>query len=335
MEVRAIHLDAGRTDEPAERRTMAEQAAARRSGCSRRCSIGSPTTSPTRSASRASTACCRKGACGKSVLRDLAWLFNATQLEAVDAICDAPYVRALGGEFRTAGAVRQGGVVARHRRSRPERSAKRSSHFEPRILPATLRDPDAARGGRSRSPQRDRRRDPRRSCGRSRCRSNSWSAPNSISRPERCASPISSRRRGWRDGSAPAAVLQPRTAASARDGRGVRRAVSEDRGPARDARPRGGRPVRRAAARRRRHFSRRACSSSSTPSFRASRRRCSRSSIRTTWRRRRRCSVAQLTPTPTIPNLATGRVRARGSTMSRRWQPRTTRRRANFGPRRT
>ena len=67
-------------------------------------------------------------------------------------------------------------------------------------------------------------------------------------------------RRGWRDGSAAAAVLQPRAAAPARDGRRVRAAVPEDRRAARHERARSRRSVRRAAARRRRRSSPRACS---------------------------------------------------------------------------
>ena len=40
----------------------------------------------------------------ESVLRDLAWLFNATQLEAVDALASAPLRAPVGVEFRIAGA---------------------------------------------------------------------------------------------------------------------------------------------------------------------------------------------------------------------------------------
>ena len=65
---------------------------------------------------------------------------------------------------------------------------------------------------------------------------------------------------GGLNGPAPPAPLQPRAAAPARDGRGVRAAVPEDCRPARHERPRGGRSLRRAAARRRRSSWPRACS---------------------------------------------------------------------------
>ncbi len=44
----------------------------------------------------------------QSVLRDLAWLFNATRLEAVDRSGEGAARAPVGVEFRAAGAVREG-----------------------------------------------------------------------------------------------------------------------------------------------------------------------------------------------------------------------------------
>ena len=62
----------------------------------------------------------------QSVLRDLAWLFNATRLEAVDRSGEGAVRAPVGGEFRAAGDVREDGLVARRDRPRRARSAKPS-----------------------------------------------------------------------------------------------------------------------------------------------------------------------------------------------------------------
>ena len=140
---------------------------------------------------------CRSGACAQSVLRDLAWLFNATRLEPDMDLATVPYVRRSVINFGLPALSGQDGLLARSDGSRA-RHPQAILDFEPRILPGTLHDADAARGRRARSSQRHRRRDLTASSGRSRCRSSCWSAPRSISKPARCRSPIS-RRRGWRE----------------------------------------------------------------------------------------------------------------------------------------
>ena len=55
-----------------------------RSDCSRRCSIGSRTTSPTSARKLATSACCRAQRLRESVRRDLTWLFNTTNLSTVE-----------------------------------------------------------------------------------------------------------------------------------------------------------------------------------------------------------------------------------------------------------
>ena len=163
-----------------------------RSGCSRRCSIASPTTSRTRSRSRARRACCRRRRLRQAVLRDLAWLFNATRLEAVADLAKRAVRAPVGVQLRPAGAVGQGRPPRSTSPTSTARSARRSSIFEPRILPATLRDQDAARGRCSSIITTSSASRFTASSGRSRCRWSSWSAPSSISKPGRCRSPISS-----------------------------------------------------------------------------------------------------------------------------------------------
>ena len=51
----------------------------------------------------------------QAVLRDLAWLFNATRLEAEMPLTDVPYARRSVINLRAAGAVGQAGVLARRR----------------------------------------------------------------------------------------------------------------------------------------------------------------------------------------------------------------------------
>jgi type VI secretion system protein ImpF len=73
----------------------------------------------------------------ESVLRDLAWLFNATQLEAVDAMAKAPYVRRSVLNF---GLPALSGMAASSLDVTDLTRAIREAilNFEPRILPATL-----------------------------------------------------------------------------------------------------------------------------------------------------------------------------------------------------
>jgi type VI secretion system protein ImpF len=73
----------------------------------------------------------------ESVLRDLAWLFNATQLEAVDAMATAPYVRRSVLNF---GLPALSGRAASSLDVTDLTRAIREAilTFEPRILPATL-----------------------------------------------------------------------------------------------------------------------------------------------------------------------------------------------------
>ena len=73
----------------------------------------------------------------ESVLRDLAWLFNATQLEAVDAMATAPYVRRSVLNF---GLPALSGMAASSLDVTDLTRAVRDAilNFEPRILPATL-----------------------------------------------------------------------------------------------------------------------------------------------------------------------------------------------------
>ena len=73
----------------------------------------------------------------QSVLRDLAWLFNATQLEAVTDLDELPVRAPLRGELRTAGAVGESGLVAR-RGDLAKAIREAIVDFEPRILPSTL-----------------------------------------------------------------------------------------------------------------------------------------------------------------------------------------------------
>jgi type VI secretion system protein ImpF len=73
----------------------------------------------------------------ESVLRDLAWLFNATQLQAVDAMATAPYVRRSVLNF---GLPALSGMAASSLDVTDLTRAVREAilNFEPRILPATL-----------------------------------------------------------------------------------------------------------------------------------------------------------------------------------------------------
>jgi type VI secretion system protein ImpF len=73
----------------------------------------------------------------ESVLRDLAWLFNATQLEAVDAMANAPYVRRSVVNFGLpAMSGRTASTLDVMELTRAVRDAILA--FEPRILPPTL-----------------------------------------------------------------------------------------------------------------------------------------------------------------------------------------------------
>ena len=73
----------------------------------------------------------------ESVLRDLAWLFNATQLEAVDVLAKAPYVRRSVLNF---GLPAMSGKAASSLDVTDLTRAIRDAilNFEPRILPSTL-----------------------------------------------------------------------------------------------------------------------------------------------------------------------------------------------------
>ncbi len=139
---------------------------------------------------------------------------------------------------------------------------------------------------------------------------------------------------GGVNGSAPPSVLQPRAAAPARDGRRVRRSSF------RRLRPGSGCTGWRwpiptwSGCSKASGFWRRACSSSSTPSSRASRRRCSRSSIRTTWRRRRRCWSRSSRPIRTIRTWPAA-PRCRAAARCRACWPPTMPRRVSFAPRTT
>src|SRR4051812_25381284 len=73
----------------------------------------------------------------ESVLRDLAWLFNATQLEAVESLARVPLVRRSVVNF---GLPAMSGVSASSLDITDLTRAIREAilTFEPRILPATL-----------------------------------------------------------------------------------------------------------------------------------------------------------------------------------------------------
>jgi type VI secretion system protein ImpF len=73
----------------------------------------------------------------ESVLRDLAWLFNATQLEAVDPLAKAPFVRRSVLNF---GLPAMSGKTASSLDVTDLTRAVREAilNFEPRILPPTL-----------------------------------------------------------------------------------------------------------------------------------------------------------------------------------------------------
>ena len=161
-----------------------------RSGCSRRCSIGSPTTSRTRSRSRASARVMSKSRLRQAVLRDLAWLFNATRLEAVADLANAPYVRRSVLNFGLPALSGQDGLVARRRRPRA-----RDPPGDPRLRAAHpaghARGQGAARGRRRSITTTSSASRFTASSGRSRCRWSCWSAPRSTSRPARSRSPIS------------------------------------------------------------------------------------------------------------------------------------------------
>ena len=83
----------------------------------------------------------------QSVLRDLAWLFNATRLDAVDGSGEGAVRAPVGVEFRVAGAVREGGLLARC-----DRSHARDPRSHPELRAAHpaghAGDQDAARGRR-------------------------------------------------------------------------------------------------------------------------------------------------------------------------------------------
>jgi len=82
----------------------------------------------------------------ESVLRDLAWLFNATQLEAVDTLSTAPYVRRSVLNF---GLPAMSGRAASSFDVTDLTRAIRDAilNFEPRILPATLEIETLLEGG--------------------------------------------------------------------------------------------------------------------------------------------------------------------------------------------
>ncbi len=135
-----------RGDDGARRRSWLSSSRPR-NGCSRRCSIASPTTSRTRSTSRARQRLLSRSRLRQAVLRDLAWLFNATRLEADTDLTRAPPGAQVGRQFRAAGAVGQDRLLAR--RDRP-RARDPAGH--PRLRAAHparyAADPDAPRGRR-------------------------------------------------------------------------------------------------------------------------------------------------------------------------------------------
>ena len=169
-----------------------------------------------------------------AVLRDLAWLFNTTRaradrsatIRAKRAACARQSVLnyglpALSGQSR---------VVARRRRPRARRPRRRSCDFEPRILPRTLRDRALLEAGEL---------DHHNVIG-VEIHGQLWAQPVPLELLVRTEidletgtaceiADLDSPAAGVPDGSPPAAVLQPRAAAPARDGRRVRAAVPEDR----------------------------------------------------------------------------------------------------------
>src|SRR6476646_548708 len=82
----------------------------------------------------------------ESVLRDLAWLFNATQLEAVDGMAKAPFVRRSVLNF---GLPAMSGKTASSLDVTDLTRAMREAilTFEPRILPETLEIRTLLEGG--------------------------------------------------------------------------------------------------------------------------------------------------------------------------------------------
>ena len=123
------------------------------------------------------------------------------------------------------------------------------------------------------------------------------------------------------DGSAAAAVLQPRAAVHPRDGRRVRARVSR-RSPAGWAWRPSSAPIRTSSGcSRGSPSSPRACSSSSTPSSRASPSTCWRSSTRTTWPPRRRWRWCSCSPTWARGSLAQGYRVPRGTDPAQRARP--------------
>lgn len=74
----------------------------------------------------------------QSVLRDLAWLFNATRLEAVTDLSNAPYVRRSVMNFGLP-ALSGRGASSLDVTDLTRSIREAILNFEPRILPATLR----------------------------------------------------------------------------------------------------------------------------------------------------------------------------------------------------
>lgn len=74
----------------------------------------------------------------QSVLRDLAWLFNATRLESVSELTGAPYVRASVVNFGLP-ALSGRGASSLDVMDLARAVREAILNFEPRILPATLR----------------------------------------------------------------------------------------------------------------------------------------------------------------------------------------------------
>ena len=74
----------------------------------------------------------------QSVLRDLAWLFNATRLEAVTDLSNAPYVRQSVLNYGLPGLSGKG-ASSLDITDLPRAVREAILFFEPRILPATLR----------------------------------------------------------------------------------------------------------------------------------------------------------------------------------------------------
>ena len=257
----------------------------------------------------------------QAVLRDSAWLFNATRLEIEQRPGAARRTCAARSSTSACPRCPASGAVARRRRARA-----RDPPGDRRLRAAHPAGDAAGQGARRRRAPLDHH-----NVIGFEIRGELWAQPVPLELLVRTEIDLETGKveiadlalsRGGRDGPASPPALQPRAAAPARDGRGVRAAVSQDRRAARHERPRGRRSRTSSGCSKASASWPRACSSSWRPSSRASPRRCSRSSTRTTSRRRRRCWSRSSRRTRTTRAWRRGSSRSpRGTTHARACSP--------------